>query len=100
MADYKSLEKLKVTVDVSPVVDPITGAVSFTGDNIQPVVTGNVNVLAAIREIVSEPEKAKDPRKITTTGGSSHSSRGGKSKRNRKSKGGKSKKARKSLRRR
>jgi len=98
MADYKSLDNLKVTVEVSPVVDPATGAVSFKGDNIKPVIPDNVNVLAAIGEIVSDPTKAKDLTTITTTGGSSsQSSKGGKSKKNRKSK--KARKARKSLRR-
>ena len=102
MADYKSLDNLKVTVEVSPVVDSTTGAVSFKGDNILPVNTSNDKdkVLAAIGEMVSDNTKALNPSTITITGGSSsHSSRGGRSRKGKKSKGRKSRKARKSLRR-
>jgi hypothetical protein len=97
--DYSTIDKYKVTVEVSPEISS-TGEVTFKGANIQPVDAVNINVLKALSQIVSDKSKALDLNKVSVLGGSSsQSSKGGKSKKNRKSKGGKSRKARKSLRR-
>jgi hypothetical protein len=90
--DYTTVDDMAVMVKVTPKADG-----SGFDANIEP--DSNVekaNILGAIGDFMTK--KSLDP-PINMGGSSSHSSRGGKSRRNKKSKGGKSKKARKSLRR-
>jgi hypothetical protein len=97
--DYSTIDKYKVTVEVSPVISP-EGDVTFNAANIQAVETSNTNVLKALSQIVSDKTKALNLGTVKVGGSSSQSSKGGKSRRNKKSKkGGKSRKAKKSLRR-
>jgi len=96
--NYANISDMAVTVTVTPTAD----GKSFDAE-IEKV-PGKENILGAIGEFMKNTPTVDSTTGALSTpillgGSSSHSSRGGRSRKGKKSKGGKSRKARKSLRR-